>query len=402
MPDELETCIQCGSELFNGGTAPLPSETEAEKEKKTKWLSEQTKIKGELQDLISRLGGDPLSSDSSTESASKSSSSLMEESKSLLSTKSMAPPSDEKTAELMKELDDLRADGYIVTRLENAINTDPSTAWKVFSEFLDDVDKLNELKSKLESIDPAGRELQISHIKSKLNNPDLVLELEGELSKLEQSPATSELGTSAAGELEAREREPAEMASDLEVKKPPKEPVTGEDVVKKLEELVQSGKNAYRDGKFKKAIEFLDKALILDPSNKQVQFFKKKTLTKLKESKKADKKIKAAQDELGTIAGESAFESWDDETEPKGKKAGKAKKPKKEKKKKKKKKGKAKPKTEEAETRSATELEALGFNAFINKDYEKALDFYQKVMAQDPNFPGVQARIDECKGKLVK
>ena len=57
-------------------------------------------------------------------------------------------------------------------------------------------------------------------------------------------------------------------------------------------------------------------------------------------------------------------------------------------------------KKEVAESRSATELEALGFNAYINKDYQKALEFYEKVLEIDPNFPGVKARIDECNGKL--
>ena len=64
------------------------------------------------------------------------------------------------------------------------------------------------------------------------------------------------------------------------------------------------------------------------------------------------------------------------------------------------KKGKIKPKKPVKDDRSATELEALGFNDFINKDYEKASEFYDMVIAKDPDFPGVKARIDECNEKL--
>jgi len=52
--------------------------------------------------------------------------------------------------------------------------------------------------------------------------------------------------------------------------------------------------------------------------------------------------------------------------------------------------------------RSAAEFEALGFNAYINKDYPKALDFYEKVLQIDPNFPNVQNIIDECLMRLGK
>lgn len=390
MPDELETCIQCGSPLANGSPTTTQGDSEPDREKKKEWLSEQTKIKSELQDLISRLGGDPIRTPMSS-SESRSEQPAKPPSSSSLETKdTQSSQLDKKTAELMNELADLKSEGYVVTRLESAIHTDPESAWKAFSEFLDDVDKLNELKTKLENMDTTGRELQISHIKSKLNNPDLVLELEGEIEKLEQSLPASDLETSTVEGVE----EPVE---------PGKEPVTGEDVIKKLEELVESGKNAYRDGEFNKATEFFDKALILDPSNKQVQFFKKKTITKLEESSRADETIKSAQDELGAIAGEDAYESWDAEMEsgsPKLKKGKKGKKKKKKEKAKKKKKAKGTVAKGDVETRSATELEALGFNAFINKNYDKALGFYEKVMEQDPNFPGVQARIDECKQKL--
>ena len=163
---------------------------------------------------------------------------------------------------------------------------------------------------------------------------------------------------------------------------------TSEDFEKK-NKLIESGKSAFRVGKLVKAIEYMDSALLIDPDNKEVQFFKTKTLAKLSESVKSDKRIRAAQDEIGAIAGEEPLESWDEMKSKKGKK-------------KKRKKEKAKAKKEAGKTRSATELEALGFNAFINKDYKKALKYYKNVIAQDPDFPGVKARIKECKDKMGK
>jgi tetratricopeptide (TPR) repeat protein len=42
------------------------------------------------------------------------------------------------------------------------------------------------------------------------------------------------------------------------------------------------------------------------------------------------------------------------------------------------------------------EVEALGFNAFINKEFDKALEYYEQVLAIDPNFPGAAAQRDKC------
>ena len=42
------------------------------------------------------------------------------------------------------------------------------------------------------------------------------------------------------------------------------------------------------------------------------------------------------------------------------------------------------------------EVEALGFNSFINKEYDKALEYYEQVLAIDPNFPGAAAQRDKC------
>jgi tetratricopeptide (TPR) repeat protein len=388
MPDELETCIQCGGTLVDKDVANASSTSEGDVEKKKEWLSEQSKIKDELQDLISRLGGDSESGGSAstetTTAVSKPTESLLEQStKSLLGDRSsISAPKSEKDPELMKELEDLRTEGFNVSRLEKAIDENPGSAWKIFSQFLDDVDKIKGLRQRLDDLDTTGREIQIANIKSKLNNPDLASELETQITELEQSPPASGLG---------EDRAPVSFKSAEPEPAPKKEEHVKEN---KLDELIEAGKDAYRVDDFQSALKFFKAALKMDPDNKQVQFFKKKTVGKITE---ADQGIKSVSAELESISGEEAYESWDQELTA-GPKKGKKKKKKKGKLKKKK--AKVKGKKEVAESRSATELEALGFNAFINKDYQKALEFYKKVLEIDPNFPGVKARIDECQGKL--
>jgi tetratricopeptide (TPR) repeat protein len=44
----------------------------------------------------------------------------------------------------------------------------------------------------------------------------------------------------------------------------------------------------------------------------------------------------------------------------------------------------------------AAKIEGLGFNAFINKDYSKALEYYEQVLAINPNYPGAASQRDKC------
>jgi tetratricopeptide (TPR) repeat protein len=418
MPDELESCIQCGGVLVPSETAKSSTTSPIDGEKKKEWLSEQSKIKDELSDLITRLGGDPStdagSSLISEKDESKPTGSLLKEgTESLLGHRDTQPaPKKDIDPELKKEMDDLRAEGYIVIRLEKAIEENPESAWKIFSEFLDDIDKLKDLKERLDNLDSTGREIQIDNIKSKLNNPDLISDLENQINELEQSVPVTSLSEEPEPVTKVLTKEPESEPERLSEKYPDKKVLEQE--YQEINELIESGKDAYRNDEYKKSLKYFSEALKMDPENKEVQFFKKKAITKITE---AEQGIRAVSAEIEAIAGEEAYESWDQnlKRKPKKDKKGKKKKKKdkakkiekakkkeiaKKKEKVKKKVPKDKGKKEVAESRSATELEALGFNAYINKDFAKALDFYEKVLEIDPNFPGVKARIDECKEKL--
>ena len=77
--------------------------------------------------------------------------------------------------ELLRELDDLRNEGYNVSRLEKIIEENPGNAWKAFSEFLDDIEKLNQHRSRLENLDISGLPdlaAKKNEILSKINDPD--------------------------------------------------------------------------------------------------------------------------------------------------------------------------------------------------------------------------------------
>ena len=51
-----------------------------------------------------------------------------------------------------------------------------------------------------------------------------------------------------------------------------------------IKELLNSGKNAYREGNYEKAIGYCDKVLLIDPENSEALFFRKRTLSKIEKS----------------------------------------------------------------------------------------------------------------------
>ena len=332
--------------------------------------------------------------------------------------------------ELLRELDDLRAEGYNVSKLEQIIEDSPGIAWKAFSDFLDDIEKLNQQKERLEKINTSGFEdfeIEKKQLLSKMIDPELLTNYETKITQFENKF------------LAVKSEKEVKAALDAEVNKKKSDQVTA---------LIAAGKEAFRLKQYQSAMDIFDQAYALTPDNKEITFFKKKIETKLMEEASAPQ---AAAGEIGIEEGDIASEAGD-----------------KKKKKKKKKKLLFRRSTPEAEEpaaagtpvsaqaqpeaapgvaqgqgvgvapnqpaavkpvtpqpavvaqpsaapqsaeaaggvgdgpRSAAEFEALGFNAYINKDYPKALDFYEKVLQIDPNFPNVQNIIDECLMRLGK
>jgi tetratricopeptide (TPR) repeat protein len=308
--------------------------------------------------------------------------------------------------ELKGELDDLRNEGYNVSKLEKIIEENPGEAWKAFNDFLDDIDTLSQLKTRLENCNTDGfpdLEAEKNNLLSTMNDPDYMTQYEGNITQFENKL------------LAERSKAPEEEEE--------------EDLTKKreaqLEKFIELGKEAFRVKNFEKALDMFTKADKLSPNNKEIVFFKKKVETKLaeqsgqvpaeaaapggagekKKKKKKKKKIVSRRSTPGAevpggappaaaaapAAPPPAGAPPGQQPAPPGPAPGQAVA------------AEAGAEGDEGEgPRTAAEFEALGFNAYINKDYPKALEFYEKVLQIDPNFPNVQNIINECLMRLGK
>jgi len=97
---------------------------------------------------------------------------------------------EQKREELRSEIDDLRSEGWVVTRLEKAVEGDPDDAWKVFSTFVADVEKLVLLRKRVDKLDDTHFAEDIFRIEEKLNNPDMIDDIEEDLTSLEKAVAS--------------------------------------------------------------------------------------------------------------------------------------------------------------------------------------------------------------------
>lgn len=310
-------------------------------------------------------------------------------------------------AELKQELDDLRNEGYNVSKLEKIIVENPGDAWRAFNDFLDDVEKLNQLKSRLESCNTEGLpalEAEKNNLISSINDPDYMSQYEGNITQFENKLLSEKSKLSQVSEEEELDKKRVEQFS----------------------KLVELGKEAYRLKDYDKAMNMFTKADQLSPGNKEIVFFKKKIEARLaeaagvdtgdlagapeaiggdkKKKKKKKKKLVSrkatpgveapgppAQPPMGApppaeaLAQQPPMPAQPVQPPPPG--------------------AQAAPEAAGDDSdgpRTAAEFEALGFNAYINKDYPKALEFYEKVLQIDPNFPNVQNIISECLMRLGK
>jgi tetratricopeptide (TPR) repeat protein len=485
--DEVESTPEAEVEPDAESETPTPSETSAEEpvsepvaneaeaagaaeagsepedplkeasNKRKKWLEEQDKIKAELANIMSRVGkkktsatmmggGSPMADmpQGQTSTAAPYSKPVgvtpqlnpMDDSQVMTQPVEGAPTqpmaqgaqeglSDFDKKELLRELDDLRAEGYDVSRLESIIEEDPGNAWKAFSEFLDDIEKVNKQRGRLEGIDTTGFDelsAQKDEILNMANNPDLLQDVIAKTDELEQL-------------LESSKQE--------QITAPPLGPAPGAEEARKIEQIekyISAGKDALRLKDYDKALKIFTKTLELDPNNKEIQFFQKKLEAKLSESPTAPSPIPTSvsasahapaqapapgyspqpqqpmeQQPLSVSAQPQAVSPTPVAAQPQRQAVSPVQAPKGKKKKKKKKvvpqQPTPQPSVAEAPVptpvaavddneiegpKTAAEYEALGFNAYINKDYPKALEFFEKVLELDPSFPNVENLKNEC------
>jgi hypothetical protein len=77
-----------------------------------------------------------------------------------------------------------RDEGYLVTRLENLFFTDMDMFKKAFPIFKMNIAKSKDISTRLETVDPTGREMEIDSIRLKLNDPDQVIVAEQEFNNI--------------------------------------------------------------------------------------------------------------------------------------------------------------------------------------------------------------------------
>jgi tetratricopeptide (TPR) repeat protein len=431
---------------------------------RSKWLEDQEKIKTELEALKGKVSKDfKLESDFSMNEKDEiftfddNKFEEVKEASTGLETLSrpLTPEEEQKKNELMSEINDLKEEGFDVSRLERIVSIDPTSAWQEFVKFMDDIDTLQKLRKRYSELDTTGFENLSQSIRNKMDNPDLVIQIERELDEIETKIAQGH----------------------------PVEDQGG------LKELIDAGKDAFKNMEYQKALNFYTSALKIDPNNREVQFYKKKTeakLTALSSMKGAPEVEVEATDPASyqpaavappALAPQPTVRPSKPRTPmkppmrrvvkpgvrpaaapPPRKKATKtapkvALKPKAAPPKASiptganvevktplsvsmtpklpsEQRGPPKPRTKvptptmkpkpalfkspkpaaappapkaqaaapepEVASDNPAEIEALGFNAFINKDYQQALHHYEQVLAIDPNFPGAAGQRDKC------
>jgi tetratricopeptide (TPR) repeat protein len=343
--------------------------------------------------------------------------------------------------ELLRELDDLRNEGYKVSRLEKIIEDNPGTAWKAFSDFLDDIEKINQSRSRIENLNTNGfpdLTLRKNEISSKTNDPDLLPQITTELNQLETDLKEAQAKKAAAPP-------PAQAPAPPPQPPQPPQPSVGNQKAEQLEKYIAVGKEAIKQRDYEKALRIFNKTLELDPHNKEIQFFIKKLEAKIAEVNAASGGVPAApippiqpaatstQIPTAPATPQQPVTPFQPQGQPQQLPMGQG--PGGKKKKKKKKKFFSRKSKSDTETplpppapapamapapappsaqavsmdngadegpNTAAEYEALGFNAYINKDYPKALEFFEKVLEIDPSFPNVENLKNECLMRLGK
>jgi hypothetical protein len=78
-----------------------------------------------------------------------------------------------------------KSQGYNISRLEDLIDTDMEAFWDVLPIFINNINKLNELKPRFNSLNTAGYEDEATSIRQKINDPDQAPVVEQEIIMLE-------------------------------------------------------------------------------------------------------------------------------------------------------------------------------------------------------------------------
>lgn len=85
-----------------------------------------------------------------------------------------------------KKIMEWKEEGYTTDRLEVALNGDVEQLWETLTKYMEDIQTLDELRSRLSELDVSGYEDRVEQITSLLKNPDKIDEIKDMLSTLEK------------------------------------------------------------------------------------------------------------------------------------------------------------------------------------------------------------------------
>ncbi len=90
-------------------------------------------------------------------------------------------------AEISEQVNNWKSSGFNVQKLEEVMGEALGNIEPVFNEFEAAIGKIQELVGKLEGLDTTGYDSTVEAIRAKLNNPELISEVEKELADLEEN-----------------------------------------------------------------------------------------------------------------------------------------------------------------------------------------------------------------------
>lgn len=232
--------------------------------------------------------------------------------------------SEEDKEEILEQIEDLKSEGWKVSRLEKALENEPDKIWDILAQYMIDVEGLLELQTKMRDMDYSGYEADAKVIMESLDDPDKVEDIKVLIGFLEKKIAKAETTGAALGELEntlkeeeerAREeaeqklREAAEMmkkaqekGSEEEHDEAPSPEEEGDNgapvssattfaIAKKkgvsLLEVIKKltlARNSFTDKNYNRAKAIYEEILELDPTNDEAKYYMDKIDEELKKN----------------------------------------------------------------------------------------------------------------------
>ncbi len=302
--------------------------------------------------------------------------------------------------ELMEEMEDLRGEGYNVSRLEKALDGDVSEMMDHFNAFMDDIDALIFLKDEFEELDTEGFEQEAESISSRLKDPDAVQDLTAEVGFLKTKISERGIAEKLVTDCDTPEQESEEEVVVPRVVKvagegaedEPAAAGTGGGIFGVLMKLTNA-RSAFGAKDYTKAKQLYAEVLSSDPNNEEAAYYLEKIgrLERGEEDPAPGPSVQPIKDAPPTTGSVPVYEEpLPVESTPyrgEGEKAPEPDDP-------------CDAAMSDADKqRTLAKYDALAFKAYINRDWELAIQYYDKLLSVDPEFKNAEKRKKECQEK---